>query len=88
MTAGYVIVALLALGAGWFVVAPLLRKDAGEAERVARAASEEMDLESRRSMVMAALKDLEDDRATDKIGQADYEALHAKLTARAPGPSA
>ena len=34
-------------------------------------------------MAIAALRDLEDDRQTGKIGDADYAALKSKLEARA-----
>jgi hypothetical protein len=34
-------------------------------------------------MVLAGLRDLEDDRQTGKIGDADYAALRAKLEANA-----
>lgn len=78
-------IALAALGAAAlaYVVAPLLRRDAAEAERLADAASVAQELQSRREMLLAALKDLDDDRSTDKIGDADYEELRDKLTQQA-----
>ncbi len=83
MSGGLVIALALGGAAIAWVVAPLFRKDAAEAENVARRLGESADLASRREMTLAALKDLEDDRATGKIGESDYEQLHAKLTARA-----
>ena len=82
MTA-WIAVALLAVGACAYVLAPLFRPGADEAEKAARHLSEEQDLESQREMALAALRDLEDDRATGKIGDADYDDLKARLSARA-----
>ena len=83
MIPGIVTVLVLAAVALAFVVGPLLREDAAEAERVAAAASEEIDLQSRHNMVLAALKDLEEDRATEKIDESDYEEMHGRLTVQA-----
>jgi cytochrome c-type biogenesis protein CcmH/NrfG len=82
MTAWFA-VALLALGAAAYVLAPLFRPGAAEAERTARVLSEEQDLESQREMALSALRDLEDDRATGKIGDHDYDDLKARLSSRA-----
>ena len=41
------------------------------------------ELASRKEMLLGALKDLEDDRATAKIDDADYAELHARLTGQA-----
>jgi hypothetical protein len=76
-------VSLLALGVAAFVLAPLFRPDARESERVANALSAEQDLTTRHAMAVAALRDLEEDRQTGKIGDADYESMKAKLEARA-----
>lgn len=81
-------IAVLAVGAlalivAAFVLAPLFRPDARESERVANALSAEQDLSTRHAMALAALRDLDDDRATGKIGDADYASLRAKLEARA-----
>lgn len=83
MSAG--ILAALALGAGLAVwlLAPLLRSDAAERERTVAAAGEMQDLRSHHEMALAALKDLEDDRATGKIGAEDHRELEAKLTNQA-----
>ena len=83
MTAGLWIVALLALIGVAIVVAPLLRRDAASAELETDAMSEERELQSRHAMLLAGLKDLEDDRAEDKVGANDYAEAQANLTARA-----
>ena len=76
-------VAALALTVAVVVLAPLFRPDAQEAERVSNALSAEQDLSTRHAMALGALRDLEDDRATGKIGDADYTELRAKLETRA-----
>ena len=77
------LIVVLALAAAAYVLAPLFRSDAAEAERAARALSAEEDLHARYAMAVAALRDLEDDRATGKIGDEDYAAQEAELQARA-----
>lgn len=79
----WLFVAVLAASATAWVLAPLFRDDAAAAERVASVLSEAEDLQSQREMALSALRDLEDDRATGKIGDADYEDLRSRLTARA-----
>ncbi len=66
-----------------FVAAPLLRSDATQVARVSRALGEVADLQSRNDMLLASLRDLEDDRATGKLTEEDYESLHSQLTAQA-----
>ena len=82
MTA-WIAVALLAVGVSAYVLAPLFRPGAAEAERTARHVSDEQELESQREMALAALRDLEDDRVTGKIGDDDYDDLKARLSSRA-----
>ena len=76
-------VTVLALVVAIVVLAPLFRPDAQEAERVSSALSVEQDLSTRHAMALSALRDLEDDRQTGKIGDADYAQLKAKLESRA-----
>ena len=76
---------LLAVAVMAFVLAPLFRREAEEEERRASAADEMQELHSRREMALSALKDLEDDRATGKIGDEDYQDLKTKLTLQAVG---
>jgi hypothetical protein len=77
------VVGALALFVAAVVLAPLFRPDAREAERVSNALSIEQDLHTRHAMAVAGLRDLEEDRQTGKIGDADYADLRAKLEARA-----
>jgi len=78
-----VAIAALAVAVAVVVLQPLFRPDAQEAERVSNALSTEQDLSTRHTMALAALRDLEDDRQTGKIGDADYAALRARLEASA-----
>jgi cytochrome c-type biogenesis protein CcmI len=80
MSAGILLTLIVAGVSGYFILAPLLRADAAEAERISAAVSEERDLQSRREMLMGALKDLEDDRATGKIDQKDYTQSKTELS--------
>ncbi len=83
MTIGTILALLLAVVAVGFILAPLFRADAAHEERVTARLSEEEDLLSQREMASASLRDLEDDRATGKIGDQDYAAAKTELTARA-----
>ena len=83
MIVATVAIAVLALAAAAYVLAPLFRPDAIEAERAARVLSAEEDLHARYGMAVAALRDLEEDRATGKIGDADFAAQEAELQASA-----
>ena len=83
MSAGILLSLLLAAVIVYWIVAPLFRADAAEAERISAAVSEERDLRSRRQMLMAALKDLEDDRATGKVDQNDYSQMKKELSTEA-----
>ena len=83
MTAGTLLALLLAAVALAFVLAPLFRADAAQEERVTARRSEEEDLLTQREMTNASLRDLEDDRATGKLGDQDYAAGKTELTARA-----
>jgi len=75
-------VGLLGATAAW-VLAPMFRAGAAEAERSALETSERAELLSRKEQVLAALRDLEDDRDTGKLSLRDYEELHARLTGEA-----
>ncbi len=84
MILGTVLVLLLAAAALVFVMAPLLRRgrpDANERDNALLGSLRE--LHARQQMLLAALKDLEDDRATDKIGDSDYEQLKQRLSTEA-----
>jgi hypothetical protein len=79
----YLLIAAAALGAAGFVLAPLFRSDAAEAERVAKRLSAEDDLHAHQAMAVAALRDLEDDRATGKLDDLDYATMKGSLEAKA-----
>ena len=83
MTLALAVVLVVAAAAVAFVVAPLLRRDAAEAERIGAAVSDERDLSSRHEMLLASLKDLEDDRSTGKLDDADYARVKAELSSQA-----
>jgi hypothetical protein len=83
VTAGILLSLVLAAIALAFVLAPLRRADAGEPEVSPADLDGARELESRQQMLLAALRDLDDDRATDKIGEADYRELRERLTAEA-----
>ena len=83
MTEGVVLAVLVVGGLLAFVAAPLLRRNPGRTERLSETLSQAREFSSRREMLVEALRDLEDDHATDKIDTADYERLHASLSAQA-----
>jgi hypothetical protein len=81
LSAAVVTLALLAIAGAAFVAVPLLRPGADERRHVSPTLSSARELQSRRDMLLASLRDLEDDRASDKISLADYEELHQRLAA-------
>ena len=83
MSFGLLASLVVGVGALAFVLAPLFRKDAAEAERVVAVTSAVRELQSRREMLLASLKDLEDDKATGKLDDRDYDELKGKLTGQA-----
>lgn len=83
MSVAVLVAILLGLAGAAFVLAPLFRKDAAEAERVASALSEAEELHSQREMALTALRDLEEDRSTGKIDDRDYAEMKARLEGRA-----
>ena len=84
MTLGVLLAVLLAVAALGYVLAPLLQRDALESnERFEASLDELRTLHARQLMLLASLKDLEDDRQTDKIGAEDYERLKSRLSTQA-----
>jgi len=78
---------LLALGAVWYVMGPVLRpavagRGAGPGGASDEAADAEDDL-SPRAVALRALKEIEFDRATGKLADADYDELKQRYTAEA-----
>ncbi len=76
---------VLAAAAVWFVLAPILRPAAADAEAGGSedAGDDPDDDLSPRAVALRALKEIEFDRATGKLTDADYDALKAKYTAEA-----
>jgi hypothetical protein len=77
---------LLAAGATYYVLLPVLRPPAEPAGGGASAADEGEDPEddlSPQTVALRALKEIEFDRATGKLSDADYEQLKAKYTGEA-----
>ena len=78
---------LLAAGAVYFVLRPILRpesivRDAHPADDDEAGADPDDDL-SPRAVALRALKEIEFDRATGKLSDADYDGLKVKYTAEA-----
>ena len=78
---------LLAAGAVYFVLQPILQPELpepanGDEGGVEEGEDPEDDL-SPRAVALRALKEIEFDRATGKLSDADYDALKAKYTAEA-----
>ena len=84
MIFGTLLLLLLAAAALVFVMAPLFGRAQPDADESAETALGSLrELHARQQMLLAALKDLEDDRATDKIGDSDYEQLKQRLSTEA-----
>jgi hypothetical protein len=80
---GIVFVLILAAGALAYVLAPLMRADALDHDGASGSHLGELrELHARQQMLLASLKDLEDDRDTDKIGDEDYARLKTRLSAQ------
>jgi double zinc ribbon protein len=80
-----VIAIVFAAGAVWFTLQPILRP-AGADPLGAIGDGEEDDFDedtSPRSVALRALREIEFDRATGKLADADYDSLKAKYTAEA-----
>jgi len=78
---------LLAAGAVYFVLRPILRPEMeryGNRETENETEGEDPDDDlSPRAVALRALKEIEFDRATGKLSDADYEALKARYTSEA-----
>ncbi len=78
---------LLAAGAVYFVLRPIFRPEtAGNRNREAENLSEGEDPDddfSSRAVALRALKEIEFDRATGKLSDADYDALKTRYTSEA-----
>jgi len=83
MTGGIAVLLVLAAACLLWIAAPLFRSDSDTIEEASAHLSEAREWQSRHEMALSSLKDLEDDRATEKIGEKDYASLKNRLTARA-----
>jgi len=83
MNLGLLTSAAMGIAVTAWVFSPLFARDASDREKARSATGEKADLISRKEMLLASLKDLEDDRETDKISEHDYMQLKNKLTAQA-----
>jgi hypothetical protein len=72
---------LLAIGAMGWVLAPLFRGDAGVP--IGPVSSARSDITARRERAVEALREIEFDRATGKLSDADYDMLKARYTRQA-----
>ena len=84
MTAGALLSVLMALAVLAFVLTPLLRRNALDPGDTPGSSIDRLrELHAEQQMLLTSLKDLEDDRAMDKVGEADYATLNNRLTTRA-----
>lgn len=76
---------LLAAGAAYFVLLPILRPPVASVDRAAAddEGDDPADDMSRQTVALRALKEIEFDRATGKLSDTDYEQLKAKYTQEA-----
>src|SRR3989475_10085713 len=76
---------LLAAGATYFVLRPILRPpvESEGSEPVGDEGEDPADDMSPQTVALRALKEIEFDRATGKLSDSDYEQLKAKYTAEA-----
>jgi len=82
----FIVGVILAAVAVTFVLYPVLRSTMGPATVDMRRSDEDEDPEddmSRRAVAVRALREIEFDRATGKLSDADYDALRTKYTAEA-----
>ena len=74
---------LLAAGAVWLVLAPILRPPAPRPLSAAAAGADPDDDLTPRAVALRALAEIEFDRATGKLSPGDYDALKARYTREA-----
>jgi len=74
---------ILAAAAIAYLVRPLLRQGEHHMPHLDAALAKARELQSQLDMVVAALRDLEDDRATDKIDETDYDEIKTRLSTKA-----
>ena len=83
MIGALAVLGLLGAAALVWIVGPLLRSTATRSDELAEGLGRARELQSRHQQLLASLRDLEDDRTTDKIDEADYDEMRARLSAEA-----
>lgn len=86
MMVEFVLGVLLCAAALWFVLVPILRprlEPAGAVEGEGDQGDDPDEDMSPRAVALRALREIEFDRATGKLSDADYDSLHAKYQAEA-----
>jgi type II secretory pathway component PulM len=83
MTGAMVVLGLLAVATLVWIVGPILRPASTHSDEYAAGLGRARELQSRHQQLLASLRDLEDDRTTDKIDEADYEEMRNRLSAEA-----
>ena len=80
-----VVMIVLIVGAGYWIVSPLLRAARSDGASDSRRDEELQQLESRKEGALATIKELEFDLNMGKISDEDYEALKEQYTDDAVG---
>lgn len=83
MSPAALFIALTLAVATLYIVLPLLQRHDDPAPREARLLGAARDAQARHEMLLASLKDLEDDLATDKISVEDHALLEGRLKRQA-----
>jgi len=83
MTFGLIVVGAIAIAVLAYVTMPLLRPQAEEVAVGATILSRARELHSQRDMLLASIRELEDDRALDKLSEEDFDELHVRLSTEA-----
>lgn len=74
---------LIAIAAALLVLMPILRPGPAVEPRTPFSEPEDDPLEQRKELALAALKEIEFDRATGKLSEADYQAMLTRYTKEA-----
>jgi type II secretory pathway component PulM len=83
MTGAIAVLGLLAAASLVWIVSPILRPASAQSEEHDKRLGLARELHSRHQQLLASLRDLEDDRTTAKIDDADYEEMRTRLSAEA-----
>lgn len=83
MIGAIAVLGLLVLAALVWIVGPMLRSTSTQANEQTEGLGRARELQSRHQQLLASLRDLEDDRTTAKLDEADYAEMRARLSAEA-----